>query len=228
MQLRKVKDLGKDLLFVEIFPQTYLLIALFRFAIIYVVRRADKSLWTATGSPIYSVTYLPPSNMLDDDAFTLYHSETSFLYSWIEVDLQITLKVYMISIAKRFTSCCQRYQGIETRVGSTKVTLPPDEQSNQAITINQICRHIDDYSNEGYLIDFKCITPIEGRYVTIQKMGHAILQLNNVEIYHITEYADDEGAYHDLRRCFSSLLIESVFTIIIYRYGNRDTFSTRL
>ncbi|TRY77253.1 hypothetical protein TCAL_00122 [Tigriopus californicus] len=156
-----------------------------------IARKADKSQWTAKGSSVYQNRF-PLSNAFDSDFDSLYHSRDGLFYGWLELDLHTTLKVYMISIAKRFLACCERYEGIETRVGPNQISLPADEQSSQPISINQVCTRIDDYSDEGYLVDFKCDTPIEGRYVTVQRMGKEYLQLNNIEIYHIIEHGNDE------------------------------------
>ncbi len=131
-------------------------------------------------------SYGPASRAIDGfrnpnwgSGYSCTHTLWGNIESWWMLDLKQNATVALVRITNRDTHQHLRLFNFEIRVGFN------DTDFDQ----NSLCYYMPGYVGDGATQDFPCLTPIRGRYLTIQRIypwgssGSTILTLCEVQVF---------------------------------------------
>ena len=140
------------------------------------------SVKSADASSVHSSGNYPPSQAIDKDIETMFHSDdvslTDKTNPWLQIELAYVATVHQVIIINR-KSNGDRIKNVALRVGSTKFIKGTDLKDDE------ICAKYQGPGKHGEKIEIKCSSPMKGKYVSIHLIEHtpAIINLMEIVIY---------------------------------------------
>ena len=146
---------------------------------------------------LFSLADIASSSIFEDESFSwgpkfahdgkVAKNSTEFFqsqnesYPWLELRIasRFPTIVSQVNIVNRFDDHGERFENIEIRAGMTQVE---SGTSGEQLEINTVCGHITGPGEAGEEEIITCDPPIPASYVTVQKLGQGILQINELSV----------------------------------------------
>lgn len=134
----------------------------------------------------------------------IFHSAEE-TYPWLMVELTNTVDLQSVQIFNRADCCGDRLRDIEVRAGTTKIS--PDFRGR--ITNNIECGTFAGPGADGANYNITCYPPIKANVVTIQivSSGVQLLQINEVEFFHMSKFSHKEVRVRTKSHVYRSLTL---------------------
>ncbi len=159
----------------------------------------DKSAWLVIASTVVRGQldshgpHFAIDSVYDWSAASLFATESVSQYPWIQIALPTVIPIKGLVLKSQDGVCCMA-QYLEVRIGNSDASQTP---MGERICTNTLC-HTTHNSNAGEK-RFYCSSPLEGKYVTIQKYDSDDddwrLELVEVDILKLDAVRHDDKEY---------------------------------
>ena len=126
------------------------------------------------------------SNLLEENVLdnSFYHAFTTYsrFNNWLQIDFGEELaNIGLVEVSKRYI-LHTRFKDVEVRIGNVP-TLPAFGLA--PIVVNSLCAAYPG-ANWSPKARFSCLTPMSGRYLTIQSLASTYLGIGEVHVNYVT------------------------------------------
>ena len=133
----------------------------------------------------------------DDKSLTITNSEP---FPWLEIELETERVIEQIFVLNRIGCCGEQLANLEVRVGNTPIA---QGYGGRKLENNTVAGVYAGPGLEGETVQIKISPPLSGRYISLQLLGTAYLQVEEV-------YLQGGLKWHFSKSSFKDFLSECV------------------